>query len=219
MSQLAFAHRSIRLLLVVRSGSSDVDLKLEESFHLTVREVEQVFAQGCTDGNPDIVLIESRLPEESWRPLLGLAPVPAIIVGSASVDHYVIPCLIAGARGYVPDEGIPREIRLAVETVLSGNVYAGPSLVSRLFSYLASLSVPAPERPRESSSADLSVAETRVLRLVAQGLSNQGIADTLGVSRHTVANHVHSLLKKLSAKNRREAVARASGEDSNVIPF
>jgi DNA-binding CsgD family transcriptional regulator len=65
----------------------------------------------------------------------------------------------------------------------------------------------------------LSVAETRVLHLIAQGLSNQSIADSLGVSRHTVANHVHSLLKKLSAKNRREAVARAAGENARVILF
>jgi DNA-binding NarL/FixJ family response regulator len=219
MNQVGLTRRKIRLLLVTRTGSSPERLQLDDLLQLKTRDIERVFAEGVACENPDVLLLESKMPEEHWRPLFELTPVPVIVAGSASLDHYVIPCLIAGARGYIPDDAMPRHIRDAAETVLRGDVYAGPALVSRLFAYLASLSMPMPERLHESPPADLSVAETRVLHLIAQGLSNQSIADSLGVSRHTVANHVHSLLKKLSAKNRREAVARAAGENARVILF
>jgi DNA-binding NarL/FixJ family response regulator len=202
--------RTIRLLLATRSVGPRRNIQQDRSLELKLREEGLILSQGVGRHSPDVLLLDATLPKESCRSLLDLADAPAIILGTAHLDEYVIPCLIAGARGYLSDHDLPCHLREAAETVLRGDIYAGPALVSRLFSHLAAISERFPtQTPIECPPADLTGAETRVLRLVADGLSNQSIADSLGVSRHTVANHVHGLLRKLNAKNRAEAVIRA----------
>src|SRR5207237_1406318 len=103
--------RRIRLLLVSRTASVQRKLALDESLKLELREDQQIFAQGFATCQPDVVLFDATLPEASCRALLGVTSTPAIILGSADLDHYVIPCLIAGARGHLDDKGVPGQVR------------------------------------------------------------------------------------------------------------
>jgi len=156
----------------------------------------------------EVVLIHTNLPESAWRNVLSSTEKPCILLGSAHLERSVIPLLIAGAKGHLLNEEVPEKLREAVETVLTGNIYAGPVLTWRLLTRLAALSkTPASlGRVEKSPNSELTICESKILNLIANGMSNQSIADTLSVSPHTVANHVHSLLKKLRARNRWEAV-------------
>jgi DNA-binding NarL/FixJ family response regulator len=156
----------------------------------------------------DLILMDSQLSESAWRDVLALTRKPCILLGSANFGSVVIPCLIAGARGYLTDREYPGKVQEAAETVLAEEIYAGPALTWHLLKHLAGLSA-APETPsreQQQASEELTVSETRILNLIANGLSNHGIAETLCVSPHTVANHVHNVLKKLKARHRWEAV-------------
>jgi DNA-binding NarL/FixJ family response regulator len=207
--------RQFNLLLVQRCGQDPwCDPRNDPALNVVTATEHEASSGAASRNDIDIVLIDSRLPEPAWRAVLAGAQRPAILFGSAHFDECVIPAMVAGVSGYLSDDEIPHRIREAVETVLNYGIYAGPALSWRLFVYLAEMSessspmrCDAVELPH---SAELTFCEAKILNLVAQGLSNQSIADALHVSPHTVANHVHNLLRKLNARHRWEAVTKSS---------
>jgi DNA-binding NarL/FixJ family response regulator len=203
------AARRVRLLFVYAHGQEGRNEFGGDPLLEVVKANEaSAVSGGVGNSRADVVLIDAGLPEQSWRNVLASTDKPCILLGSAYLEECVIPCLIAGAKGHLSDEDVPGKLREAVETVLNNQVFAGPAVTWRLFSLLADLSGPgAPVAAVEvPPTAELTLSETRILNLIASGLSNQSIADTLRVSPHTVANHVHNLLKKLKARHRWEAV-------------
>jgi DNA-binding NarL/FixJ family response regulator len=102
---------------------------------------------------------------------------------------------VAGVHGLVEHSAPPDRIMTAIRRSRVDGHYVDPSLTG-----LATSSAVVSGRP-------LSRREDEVLRLIADGLSNQGIADTLVVSVETVRTHIKSLLRKLSARDRAHAVA------------
>ena len=149
---------------------------------------------------PHVLLVGLDAPRkgalELTREVFGrFQPVKVLLLGGAAPADEIRVCLQAGARGFVYRDQSLAELRSAIETVAFGG----------------------PRRPRRSAgvappAAAPTVRELEVLRLVAQGADNRRIAETLGVSIHTVKNHIHNLLEKLGAKNRWSAVRRAREE-------
>jgi DNA-binding NarL/FixJ family response regulator len=114
--------------------------------------------------------------------------------------------LKAGASGYVPKRAAPADLVKAIRSASEGEVYIYSSLVKVLVSdYLG--------RPQEKHSSenpeDLTQREYEVLGLIAEGLSNDDIAEQLTISRHTVARHRENLMRKLGLHNRGELVKYA----------
>jgi DNA-binding NarL/FixJ family response regulator len=150
---------------------------------------------------PDVILLDLELPGLDGvgvlRALRERASSARVIVFTVfDTDERIVAAVQAGARGYML-KGAPREeIFNAIRIVAAGGSLLEPIVATKLMRQLAS--------PHES---DMPTArETEVLRLLAHGRLNKEIADELGISERTVKFHVSSILSKLGAGNRTEAV-------------
>ena len=156
---------------------------------------------------PDVVLMDVRMPAvdgiQATRHLLDtLAQPPRILVVTTfENDDYVYEALRAGASGFLLKRARPAEIVQAIRIVALGESLLFPSAIRDL------AGARAPQHPpRSLDHARLTAREQEVLRLVANGLSNAEIAAQLIVSLQTVKTHVSSLLTKLGARDRTQAV-------------
>lgn len=153
---------------------------------------------------PEVVLLDLELPGmdgvAAIPPLLEANPGGEIVIFTAyATDERVIGAIRAGARGYVLKGAGAGEIAQAVRAAQARESYLEPRVAARLVDQ-----VRAPRRHSELSQRELSV-----LRLVAAGMSNKQIARSLSITERTVKFHVTSILNKLVADNRAQAVAVA----------
>ena len=159
---------------------------------------------------PDVVLMDLRMPRcdgvEATRRIRAEYPgTQVVVLTTYEDDESLFPALRAGARGYLTKDAGGDEIVRAVRSVLSGEAGLSPSVQRRL---LERLSEPEPIPPPEAPDG-LTVRETEVLLLIAEGLNNQEIARTLHVSTATVKTHINNLFAKTGIKDRAQAVRYA----------
>lgn len=110
--------------------------------------------------------------------------------------------LRGGARGVLPTDATPDEIIAALEAAAAGLVTLPADVAATLVS-----SARLPSRQPVAATQPLTPREIEVLGMLAEGLANKNIAARLGISEHTVKTHVASILTKLDAFSRAEAVA------------
>lgn len=162
-----------------------------------------------TENPADVVLLDYRLPDGTGLDALveirRLVPQAAVVMVTANEDERVLLSAIeAGCAGFVTKNADLRDVQTAVKQAAAGEASVSPLLLSRLLRRLAH---------RESGvGTDLSRRETDVLRGVVAGRSNADIAGGLGLSVHTVRNHVQNVLTKLGAHSKLEAAAIAARE-------
>lgn len=157
---------------------------------------------------PDVILLDLEMPGmdgvEVIRRLRELQPDVRIVVFTAfDSDERILSAVQAGAKGYLL-KGIPRsELFNAIRVVHRGGSLLQPVVASRLLSQIAG--------PHDSDgpSEPLTPREGEVLTLLAQGKQNKEIALELSISERTVKYHISSILSKLGAGNRTEAVTIA----------
>jgi DNA-binding NarL/FixJ family response regulator len=152
---------------------------------------------------PDVALIDVRMPRlggvDVARRAAASAPNTAIILYTAYGDRALLTeALDAGARGFVLKEAPLTDLARAVELVAQGGTYVDPVLAS----FLAS------SRTTEKLRT-LTQRERDVLRLLADGHSNEEIGKRLFISPETVRTHVRKAMAKLDADTRTQAVATA----------
>ena len=194
---------------------------LEEEDDITVigeaRNGQQAIEK-AEELEPDVVFMDLNMPGQNgieatafltqkWPDLKVLV----LTVSEEAADLYR--ALSVGARGYVLKISDPQEIIDALRQVHQGWVVVSPAMAPRFLSDLGQASdTSAPQTPDPSLAGDtqLTPREQEILRLVARGLSNTELADTLMVSENTVKTHVKNILGKLHMKNRREAAAYAA---------
>ena len=156
---------------------------------------------------PDVVLMDIHLPGvdglDGIHEVLRIAPTTRVIVLSADEAVDVIATAVAaGAAGYIPKTAPLRDIVAGIVRVHGGGVLFAPETLVRVSAHL--------RQPR--TGGDLTPREREVLQLLAEGIATEGIAQRLVVSSHTVRNHIRSILAKLDAHSRLEAVAIAVRE-------
>jgi DNA-binding NarL/FixJ family response regulator len=164
---------------------------------------------------PDVVLMDIRMPEmdglEATRQILSAAPPgtgPRVIVLTTfDLDQYVYAALHAGASGFLLKDVTPDHLVHAVRLVRDGDALLAPSITRRLVERFAR---PQPERASQHRDlAALTPREREVLTLLAGGLSNGELAETLHLSEATVKTHVTRILTKLGLRDRVQAVVLA----------
>jgi len=206
----------IRLLLVddhevVRTGlrmllesQSDIKILAEASTGAEAIQMAREF-------KPDVVVMDITLPDitgiEATRRLKESQPEIAVVALTIHEDEqYFFEMLQAGASGYVPKRAAPEDLITAIRAAFAGEIYLYPSLAKALVSdYLGR----SRSDPQEASLEALTPREAEVLELLAEGLSNDEIADNLVISRHTVARHRENLMGKLNLHSRSELVKYA----------
>ncbi|MCK6630154.1 MAG: response regulator transcription factor [Anaerolineae bacterium] len=157
---------------------------------------------------PDVMLLDLEMPDldgvEVLRRLSQSNPeIRGIVFTAFDTDERILGAVQAGAQGYLL-KGAPRkELFDAVRVVHAGGSLLQPVVASKL---LRQVSHPAQVNEVEA----LTLRELEVLRLVAQGLQNKEIAAALVISERTVKFHVSSIMGKLGAGNRTEAVRLAT---------
>ncbi|MGW1052315.1 response regulator transcription factor [Streptomyces sp. NPDC002521] len=162
---------------------------------------------------PDVVLMDLRMPRcdgvEATRRIRAQYPgTQVVVLTTYADDESLFPALRAGARGYLTKDAGGDEIVRAVKSVLSGDAGLSPSVQRRLLERL-SQPEPRPSATAEALPDGLTARETEVLRLIADGLSNQEIARKLHVSTATVKTHINNLFAKTGLKDRAQAVRYA----------
>ncbi|AZK92633.1 MULTISPECIES: response regulator [Streptomyces] len=143
---------------------------------------------------------------DAARRLLRLRPQPAVLVVSVTADDdSVLASLRSGARGYLVKGSGAAVVERAVRAVANGETLLGPGIGRRVAARLAG---PDPRRPAPVLCG-LTLREHDVLDLMARNLDDRAIARRLAMSPKTVRNHVSTVLAKLHAADRAEAIVRA----------
>lgn len=196
-------HPSIREgLLAIFSQDPDFQVIAEaESGEQALRLVRET--------SPDVVLLDLRLPAAdgfaTCASLLKARPGIRVVAFTAFTEKSLMTtAFAAGASGFVLKESSPALIREAVRAVASGQVFIDPHFGAAIIATALGVRQPGPY--------GLTAREIGVLRLFSTGLSNREIAERLGLSEETIRTHSRNLRRKLGAKDKAQAVARANRE-------
>lgn len=171
--------------------------------------VEAVFKARAL--RPDVILMDMMMPRktglEAIQEIKRQDPDARILVlTSFAEDDQVFPAIKAGALGYLLKDSSPQQLLQAIRDVYRGESSLHPSIALKLIHELKQ----PPDLP--PAGEPLTEREVAVLKLVAQGLSNQEIADKLVISEWTVRTHVRNILGKLHLANRIQAALYALRE-------
>ena len=184
-------------------GAPDIEIVGEA--HSRANAVQQAASL-----KPDVILMDLNLPDgsgiDATREILTAAPATGVLVITMSDnDDAVVAAMRAGARGYVVKGAGRADLLQAVATVAAGGAVFSPSVATRLAAYFSGLAA----QPGREMFPQLSDREREILNLVARGYDNRRIARELFLSEKTVRNNVSTVLSKLEAADRAEAIARA----------
>lgn len=153
---------------------------------------------------PDVVLLDFKLPDESATELCEalsrqLPSTPIIVLAEQGDEASVAAAIDSGARAYLMKDADDLDLGGAIERVLAGESVIDPRAAAAL--------IDSRQRPGTPS---LSRQELKVMRLVAEGLTNPEIGARLYLSRHTVKEYLSHAMRKLEVTNRIEAVRKAT---------
>jgi two-component system, NarL family, response regulator DevR len=203
----------IRLLLIddsplIRAGLRSV---LEAQHNVTIVGEAGSAAEGLAavlHHKPDVVLLDLRLPDKPGlvvcRDILQRRPETRVIILTSATDERTVHEAVAvGAHGYLLKENDGASLVAAITRVAAGHSVIDPSLADQVLSLV--------KRGPEPSGGDrlalLSGQERRVLALLADGLTNKGIGEKLGLTEKTVKNYLSNIFDKLHLANRAQAAA------------
>jgi len=160
---------------------------------------------------PDVVVMDITLPDmsgiEATRQIKASHPAIAVVALTIHEDEqYFFEMLQAGASGYVPKRAAPDDLISAIRAAHEDDIYLYPSLAKTL---VADFLGRTRSLQNEISLDRLTGREQEVLELLAEGNSNEDIAEKLSISKHTVARHRENLMRKLEMHSRSELVKYA----------
>jgi DNA-binding NarL/FixJ family response regulator len=149
---------------------------------------------------PDVTLLDLRMPNmnglDALKAIRGVKPDARVIILTTLVaDVQVYRALQAGAMGYLLKSLLQNELVETVRAVMKGQRRMPPEIASEIAMH--------------ATDEDLTERELSVLRAISKGCSNKIIGAEMGISEHTIKNHVQNILAKLGANDRTHAVTIA----------
>jgi NarL family two-component system response regulator LiaR len=157
---------------------------------------------------PDIVLMDLVMGGmdgvEATRGVLTVSPQSKVLVVTSFLeDEKVMPALEAGASGYLLKTVLGDELVRSIRKVVQGETVLEPQVAAKVVANL--------QKPKRETSplASLTEREVEVLRLIAEGMTNQQIGETLFIGIKTVKTHVSNILAKLGVEDRTQAAVLA----------
>jgi DNA-binding NarL/FixJ family response regulator len=168
---------------------------------------------------PDVVLMDIRMPAldgiAATREITARHPAKVLVLTTYDLDEYVYDALQAGASGFLLKDTPPAQLADGIRAVASGEALLAPTVTRRLIEEFARFGQARRARPAELD--ELTPRELDVLRLLARGMSNAEIAETLVLGDTTIKTHVAHVLGKLGVRDRVQAVVLAY-ETGLVVP-
>jgi DNA-binding NarL/FixJ family response regulator len=165
--------------------------------------------------SPDVVLMDVRMPVldgiEATRRITAAQGARVLILTTFDLDKYVFEALRAGASGFALKSRPLEELLTAIRLVAEGEALLAPTVTRRLIAHFSRGGGRVP-----ADFGQLTDREHEVLLLVARGMSNTELADTLHVTLPTVKTHVSRILTKLGARDRTQLVVFAY--DAGIVP-
>ncbi len=192
---------------IVREGLKSV-LESDPLFHI-VGEASD--GEGAIEllrkEKPDVALVDIKLPDmsgiEICQRITSEGLPTATVIFTAFLEWKLVQrCLDAGARGYILKDAKHLNLKEKLLSVARGETVLDPRVVTILTDHVRGRLL--------QENPILSARELEILRLMAQGLSNKEIGERLFLSRSSVKHYVGSILRKLDAKNRVEAILIAT---------
>lgn len=158
---------------------------------------------------PHVVLMDVNLLGldgiTATRQIAAGVPETAVLIVTMLDDDTVFTAMQAGARGYLLKGAQGTETLRAIRAVANGEVILGPGVAGKMGGYFAR----GAEADSELPFPELTPREREILNLLAQGLTNTAIAETLTLSPKTIRNRVSNIFSKLQVAGRSEAIIRA----------
>ncbi len=198
-------HQVVRTgLRMLLEGQPDMKIVGEADSGLQALEKAEVLS-------PNVIVMDITLPDisgiEATRRIKEKFPNIAVVALTIHEDEqYFFEMLQAGASGYVPKRAAPEDLITSIRAAAVGEIYIYPSLAKALVADFLGRS----SQDNEKASLDgLTTREQEVLGLLAEGLSNDEIGESLQISKHTVARHRENLMRKLELHSRSELVKYA----------
>jgi DNA-binding NarL/FixJ family response regulator len=158
---------------------------------------------------PDVILMDLQMPGggglSAIRQIVQTSPhIRILVVTMFEDDDSVFAAMRAGARGYVLKDMNDEEITRAILAVGHGEAIFSPAIAMRMMNFFSAR----PALPLDLFP-ELTESERNVLRLMAQGASNEAIAQQLSLSSKTVRNYVSNIFSKLQVADRAQAIVKA----------
>ena len=161
--------------------------------------------------NPDLVILDISMPGingmDVSKTILALHPKANIVILSMYEDHdYISRCIEYGVKGYVVKNESGAELSNAIRAVLDGKNYfsrQAQDIIFKKFSQNVS------RKKAADNNTNLTKREIEIIKLIAEGLTSQQMADKLFISHRTVETHRANLMKKMNVKNAVELVRKA----------
>src|SRR4051812_13307745 len=168
---------------------------------------------------PDVVLMDVRMPrldglEATRRILADRSQTRVIVLTTFDLDEYVYAAMKAGASGFLLKDLRRDQLIGTIRTAAAGDALLAPAVIRRLIERFCGEPPPADGLPE--SMAELTARELEVLKLVARGLSNRQIGESLFLSDATVKTHLAHVYAKLSVRDRVQAVVLAY--ETGLVP-
>lgn len=181
---------------------------------LAVGSCEEFLAALDEDRAPDLVLMDLGLPGRSGIDgivrISSLSPTTRVIVLTIhGEDEKVFEAICAGALGYLLKPSDPSRILDAVREVRQGKAPINPYIARKVLGLFARLAPPKPA----THDYGLTAREKSILQLLVNGLTMEQIAADVGLSYHTIDNHLRNIYRKLHVRSRTKAVTKAIQED------
>lgn len=206
----------IRILIaddhaLVREGLQAV-INAEADMQVVGEAADGVAAvQRAHDLKPDIILMDMIMPGQNGLEALQQLkhenfPARIIVLAAFADDQKIFPAIKAGAQGYLLKDILPDQLLQAIRDVHRGESSLHPTIARQVMAEL----IRDPASPVAAQA--LTAREVDVLKLIAQGYSNQEIGEELVLSKGTVGKHVTSILEKLHLANRTQAALYALRE-------